>query len=207
MSSLIRLGAAALAVPAALVLGIALAAGATGVTTATSPPVSPACGTTPVQAGKSNNGTVLDSTQIADAEVIYSVSASLQLPQQAAVIAIATSMQESSLVNTKHGTSDSLGLFQQRPSQGWGTPAQIMDPVYASPPKTSSTPSILAPMPAGSSSPRTSSPPSPARPATAPRTTAPASPPPGLLGSRPASPCRPALPRRSSRPSPTHCAS
>ncbi|HUN38543.1 MAG TPA: C40 family peptidase [Trebonia sp.] len=132
MSSLIRLGAAALAVPAALVLGIALAAGATGVTTATSPPVSPACGTTPVQAGKSNNGTVLDSTQIADAEVIYSVSASLQLPQQAAVIAIATSMQESSLVNTKHGTSDSLGLFQQRPSQGWGTPAQIMDPVYAS---------------------------------------------------------------------------
>ncbi len=56
----------------------------------------------------------------------------LELPQQAAVIAEATAMQESSLINLAHGTSDSLGLFQQRPSQGWGTPAQIMQPVYAS---------------------------------------------------------------------------
>ena len=67
-----------------------------------------------------------------DAQVIYDVSATLDLPQQAAVIAEATAMQESGLINLPYGTSDSLGLFQQRPSQGWGTPAEIMQPVYAS---------------------------------------------------------------------------
>jgi hypothetical protein len=40
-------------------------------------------------------------------------------------------MQESRLINLPYGTADSLGLFQQRPSQGWGAPAQIMNPVYA----------------------------------------------------------------------------
>ncbi len=132
MTSFIPLGAAALTVPVVLVLGVAVAAGATSTATAQAPPVSAACGTVPAQAGKAIDGTVLDSAQLADAQVIYDVSASLQLPQQAAVIAIATAMQESSLVNIDHGTSDSLGLFQQRPSQGWGTPAQITDPVYAS---------------------------------------------------------------------------
>src|SRR5207247_2642707 len=43
----------------------------------------------------------------------------------------AAAMQESSLTNTPGGGPDSVGLFQQRPSQGWGTPAQLMDPVYA----------------------------------------------------------------------------
>jgi cell wall-associated NlpC family hydrolase len=46
-------------------------------------------------------------------------------------VAIATAMQESTLANVDHGDRDSLGLFQQRPSQGWGTPAQIMNPTYA----------------------------------------------------------------------------
>ena len=50
---------------------------------------------------------------------------------RAAVIALATAMQESSLENLDHGDRDSLGLFQQRPSQGWGTPEQIMNPAYA----------------------------------------------------------------------------
>lgn len=53
------------------------------------------------------------------------------MPARAATIAIATATQESSLRNIDHGDRDSLGLFQQRPSQGWGTPEQIMDPVYA----------------------------------------------------------------------------
>jgi cell wall-associated NlpC family hydrolase len=130
MSTFIRLGAA-LTLPVFLVLGVALAAGATS-TTPQSPPLSSSCGTSSVQAGKPVNDTVLDSSQFSNAQVIYDASTSLQLPQQAAVIAIATAMQESSLVDINHGTSDSLGLFQQRPSQGWGTPAQIMDPVYAS---------------------------------------------------------------------------
>jgi hypothetical protein len=54
------------------------------------------------------------------------------LPGRAATIGIATAMQESKLVNLPGGDRDSIGLFQQRPSQGWGTPAQVRDPVYAS---------------------------------------------------------------------------
>ncbi|MBS2965750.1 hypothetical protein KGA66_22045 [Actinocrinis puniceicyclus] len=54
------------------------------------------------------------------------------MPLYAAVIAVATAMQESSLINLTRATNaDSLGLFQQRPSMGWGTPAQLTDPVYA----------------------------------------------------------------------------
>jgi hypothetical protein len=70
--------------------------------------------------------------QLANATTIYQVSVTLALPRYAAQIAIATAIQESSLYNIDYGDRDSLGLFQQRPSQGWGTPAQIMDPVYAS---------------------------------------------------------------------------
>ena len=50
---------------------------------------------------------------------------------RAAVIAVATSMQESTLLNLNYGDSDSLGLFQQRPSCGWGTAGQIEHPAYA----------------------------------------------------------------------------
>lgn len=53
------------------------------------------------------------------------------LPARALTIAIATAMQESKLRNIEHGDRDSLGIFQQRPSQGWGTEAEILDPVYA----------------------------------------------------------------------------
>lgn len=53
------------------------------------------------------------------------------MPARAATIAIATAMQESSLRNLDHGDRDSLGLFQQRPSQGWGSPEEILDPGYA----------------------------------------------------------------------------
>ena len=54
-----------------------------------------------------------------------------ELPPRAASIALATAMQESKLRNLEHGDRDSLGLFQQRPSQGWGTQEQILNPVYA----------------------------------------------------------------------------
>lgn len=53
------------------------------------------------------------------------------LPARAATIALATALQESGLRNVTYGDRDSLGLFQQRPSQGWGTAAQVQDPVYA----------------------------------------------------------------------------
>lgn len=70
--------------------------------------------------------------QAANAAVITAVAMRRGLPNRAATIALATAMQESKLRNLRGGDRDSVGLFQQRPSQGWGTVAQILDPVYAS---------------------------------------------------------------------------
>jgi cell wall-associated NlpC family hydrolase len=70
--------------------------------------------------------------QIADAQTIYQVGVDLGLPARAEVIAIATAMQESALQNLPYGTGASLGLFQQQAGMGWGSAAQIMNPVYAS---------------------------------------------------------------------------
>ena len=73
----------------------------------------------------------LDADQWANAQAIAGVAEERGLPERAIVIALATAMQESTLRNLDHGDRDSLGLFQQRPSQGWGTPEQVQDPVYA----------------------------------------------------------------------------
>lgn len=69
--------------------------------------------------------------QTANAALISAVAVDRGLPPRAASIALATAYQESKLENISHGDRDSLGLFQQRPSQDWGTAVQIMDPVYA----------------------------------------------------------------------------
>ena len=69
--------------------------------------------------------------QAENAATIAAVAARRGLPARAATIALATALQESGLRNLRHGDRDSLGLFQQRPSQGWGTAAQVQDPVYA----------------------------------------------------------------------------
>ncbi|RGA05578.1 NlpC/P60 family protein [Microbispora sp. H13382] len=74
----------------------------------------------------------LDEEQRGNATLIIQTALQLGLPARAAVIAVATALQESGLRNLPHGHLDSLGLFQQRPSQGWGTPEQILDPAYAS---------------------------------------------------------------------------
>lgn len=66
-----------------------------------------------------------------NAEVIYRVGKQLGVSDYGIVIALATAMQESSLKNIDYGDRDSVGLFQQRTSQGWGTIAEIMDPVYS----------------------------------------------------------------------------
>lgn len=68
------------------------------------------------------------------ASLITAVAVQRGLPPRAASIALATAMQESKLRNIGHGDTagpDSRGLFQQRPSQGWGTEDQVMDPHYA----------------------------------------------------------------------------
>ncbi len=72
--------------------------------------------------------------QAAHAALIAAVSMDRGLPARAASIGIATAVQESKLRNIDYGDEagpDSRGLFQQRPSQGWGSEEQVMDPVYA----------------------------------------------------------------------------
>ncbi|MFJ9454898.1 hypothetical protein ACIRST_07455 [Kitasatospora sp. NPDC101447] len=76
------------------------------------------------------NGT-LELPQAANAATIAAVARSRGLPDRATAISLATAMQESKLRNLAGGDRDSIGLFQQRPSMGWGTPEQIADPVYA----------------------------------------------------------------------------
>ncbi|WP_061294077.1 C40 family peptidase [Herbidospora cretacea] len=75
--------------------------------------------------------TELDQEQQANAASIIQTGLVLGLPGRAVVIAIATALQESHLRNLTYGHLDSIGLFQQRPSQGWGTKEQILDPEYA----------------------------------------------------------------------------
>ncbi|WP_369393010.1 heavy metal transporter [Streptomyces sp. CG1] len=74
----------------------------------------------------------LDLDQASHAATVAAVAHARGLPERAVTIALATAIQESKLRNLGYGDRDSLGLFQQRPSQGWGSPAQIRDPVYAS---------------------------------------------------------------------------
>ena len=69
--------------------------------------------------------------QTNNAALVAAVAARRGLPPFASTIGIATAMQESGLVNVAYGDRDSLGLFQQRPSQGWGTEKQVQDPHHA----------------------------------------------------------------------------
>jgi hypothetical protein len=73
----------------------------------------------------------LDVDQAANATTIAAVGKRLGLPDHAVTIAFAAALQESKLRNLDYGDRDSLGLFQQRPSQGWGTPTEILTPSYA----------------------------------------------------------------------------
>jgi hypothetical protein len=69
--------------------------------------------------------------QAANATTIAAIGHQMGLPNHAVTIALAAALQESNLHNLSYGDRDSLGLFQQRPSQGWGTPAQLTTPSYA----------------------------------------------------------------------------
>ncbi|HYN94565.1 MAG TPA: hypothetical protein VES42_12010 [Pilimelia sp.] len=73
----------------------------------------------------------LDAHQMANAATIAAVGMRRKMPERAVVVALATAFQESKLTNLTGGDRDSIGLFQQRPSQGWGRPEQIRDPRYA----------------------------------------------------------------------------
>lgn len=75
---------------------------------------------------------VFGADQMKNAQTIASVGKSMGMSARDIQIGIMTAIAESMLRNVNYGDRDSLGLFQQRPSMGWGTPAQVTDPVYAS---------------------------------------------------------------------------
>ena len=82
-------------------------------------------------ASANNRSTVVDLEQANFASIIAGVSVRRGLPPRAASIALATAYQETGIRNLNYGDRDSVGLFQQRPSQGWGSRQQLMDPFYA----------------------------------------------------------------------------
>lgn len=125
---------------AALVLGLiaccmgGLAAGTGVLTTHTC--LLPHTTATPTPAAATDGGYgPWDAQQVAHAATIVAVGRQLGVPPRGWVVAVATAMQESSLRNLPHlgeaNDHDSLGLFQQRPSQGWGSSEQLQDPQYA----------------------------------------------------------------------------
>ncbi len=77
------------------------------------------------------NSVVLDLDQAHFASIIVGISVERGLPARAGSIAMATAYQETGIRNLDYGDRDSVGLFQQRPSQGWGTEKQLMNPYYA----------------------------------------------------------------------------
>src|SRR6202000_732849 len=83
------------------------------------------------QVGSGTNAVSLDTEQASIAATIAGVAANERLPAHAVTIAYATALQESKLHNLNYGDRDSVGIFQQRPSEGWGTATELQDPVYA----------------------------------------------------------------------------
>lgn len=93
----------------------------------------PGCTVTVPPSGGQQDPTqfTLQPDQMSNAATIAAVASKEGLPAHAVTVALATALQESKLRNLSGGDRDSVGLFQQRPSQGWGTPEQLQDPVYA----------------------------------------------------------------------------
>ena len=126
-----------IAIGAALVLflGVAFVAFSVGGGSGTGVPSLGPCdaGLSTVSAGARAGMTAADLSdeQRRNATTIVATARDMGAPPRAWLVALATAMQESTLHNLNYGDRDSLGLFQQRPSQGWGSPSQVTDPVYA----------------------------------------------------------------------------
>jgi hypothetical protein len=91
----------------------------------------PATRPTACLAGPGDQAVQLSIGQAGIAATIAGVASHRGMPTRAVAIAYATALQESKMANLHYGLQDSVGVFQQRPSQGWGTAAQIENPVYA----------------------------------------------------------------------------
>lgn len=83
------------------------------------------------QAGTGGSAVSLDTEQAAIAATIAGVAHQRAMPTRAVVVAYAAAMQESKMHNLTYGDRDSVGVFQQRPSEGWGPARKLMNPVYA----------------------------------------------------------------------------
>jgi hypothetical protein len=84
------------------------------------------------QAGSGQSAISLDPEQAAIAATIAGVAHRQAMPRRAVVVAYAAAMQESKLQDLSYGDRDSVGVFQQRPSEGWGPARKLLNPVYAS---------------------------------------------------------------------------
>lgn len=73
----------------------------------------------------------LDDEQLTNAKTIAQVGARLHVPIRGLIVAEATALQESNLYNLNYGDRDSVGLFQQRPSAGWGSVAELTNPTIS----------------------------------------------------------------------------
>jgi len=88
----------------------------------------------PVAGGSAASGATasgLSDEMAANVRLIIRTGQNLGVPDRGIVVALAAAMQESGLRNLNYGDRDSVGMFQQRPSTGWGTAAQLQDPAYA----------------------------------------------------------------------------
>jgi hypothetical protein len=93
--------------------------------------IKPLLETSGCQAGTGQQALSLDTQQAAIAATIAGVAHQQALPSRAVTVAYAAAMQESKLHNLGYGDRDSVGVFQQRPSEGWGPASKLRDPVYA----------------------------------------------------------------------------
>lgn len=89
-----------------------------------------ACPSVPAPAASTTAQADWTGEQLANARLIVAIGSRRGVPSEGQVIAVAAALQESRLRNLRGGDRDSIGLFQQRPSQGWGTPRQLSDPAY-----------------------------------------------------------------------------
>ena len=94
-------------------------------------PPQPAPATCSVSTGTAGGSLSLTPEQAQNAAIISAVAYRKGMPDHAVTVALAAALQESKLFDLPYGDQDSVGLFQQRPSQGWGSTAQILDPIYA----------------------------------------------------------------------------
>lgn len=125
MQTRVRRRRAAVGAGAVVVVAVGLAVTRVGTRTPRVDP-DPSCTATVAAAHVS-----LDPTQAANAATIAAVGKREGMSDHAVTVALAAALVESRLLNLDYGDRDSVGLFQQRPSQGWGTPTQLVNPRYA----------------------------------------------------------------------------